>query len=213
MKPLKIFAPAIVLLLSALPLATAQTYDAVRDFSLAANPNGVWSYGSLTKLGAPLTLYTVPDTNCFPGLTLSVWHGSGPCHTPYVNHNDSNQTICFETICVPPKYLLLDIGNSGQGPFMTAVRWTAPQSGTFTIYGKVEGLDWAGPTTTNFREVYNTNKQLLIRVIDTYGVPFSFQHTMLVNAGDTIDFIVDMGNDKSYCCDSTGIQFVVNSSQ
>jgi len=207
MKLLKSFAIAIALLLIVSSAALAQTYDAVRDFSLASNPNGVWSYGSLTKFGVPLNLYTTTCTNMF-GLSDSAWATQG-CNTPYVLHNDSRQPICFETICVPPNYLQLDIGNNGAGPFITVVRWTAPQSGKFTIYGNVEGLDWYGPTTTDFSVIYNSHKQLLKVVIDSYESPVEFRHELTVSAGDTIDFAVDMGQDDNYYCDSTGIQFKV----
>jgi hypothetical protein len=217
MKLLKNFTTAAALLLLVSLAASAQSrnavttdYNAVKDFSLKSNPNVVWSYGSLSAFGAPLVLYTTPDTNCFPGLALSVWHGDGPCDTPYVAHNDSSQTICFETICVPPQYLQLDIGHSGAGPFITVVRWTAPKSGAITFYGEVEGLDWAGPTTTDLRVVYNTTTELLRVVIDSYESPVTFRRQMAVSAGDTIDFLVDMGQDGDWHCDSTGIQFTVS---
>ena len=37
-------------------------YDAVKDFSIQSNPNGVWSYGWESTLGSTLNLYTVTDT-------------------------------------------------------------------------------------------------------------------------------------------------------
>ena len=63
--------------------ATAD-YDAVRDFSIISNPNGVWSYGWLSSLGSPLNLYTVTDTTSVTG--MSAWLESGtippsPCCT------------------------------------------------------------------------------------------------------------------------------------
>lgn len=215
MKILKVLA-TICLLLS--PAAFAQNlnsitaqYDAVRDFSLASNPNGVWSYGALTKFGAPLSLYTATCTNFF-GLLNSFW-GTQGCNTPMVFHNDSTQAECFETICVPPNYLDLDIGNNGQGPFSSVVRWTAPQSGTYTFYGRVEGLDWFAPTSTDFRVIYNSNSQLLKVVVNSYDQPFSFMHNMTVSAGDTVDFAIDLGQDHGWMFDSTGIQFKVNPAQ
>ncbi len=205
MKLLKSFA-AIALLLIVSPAASAQTWNAVKDFSLASNPNGVWSYGSLTKYGAPLTLYTTTCTNLF-GLPDSAWATQG-CNTPYVLHNDSSQPICFETICVPPDYFQLDIGNNGAGPFISVVRWTAPQSGTFTIYGSVEGLDWFAPTHTDLRVIYNSNKELLKVAIDSYESPVDFYRQLTVSSGDTIDFAMN-GLDGNWSFCSTGIQFGV----
>jgi hypothetical protein len=187
-------------------LASAQTWDAVKDFTLAANPNGVWSYGSLTDYGVPLALYTTTCTNLF-GLPDSAWATQG-CNTPYVFRNNSSQPICFETICVPPNYFQLDIGNNGFGPFISVVRWTAPQSGTFTIYGSVEGLDWDGPTNTELHVIYNTNKEILKVVVDSYESPVEFGREMTLSSGDTIDFAVN-GRDGKWNFDSTGIQFYV----
>ena len=38
-------------------------YDASEDFSLASNPNDVWSYGYSTTLGGELVLYTDNGTS------------------------------------------------------------------------------------------------------------------------------------------------------
>jgi hypothetical protein len=47
----------------------ATVFDVSADFSLASNPNGVWTYGSETTLGGPLTLYTISGTSS----GLQVW--------------------------------------------------------------------------------------------------------------------------------------------
>ena len=180
-------------------------YDAVRDFSLASNPNGVWSYGALTKFHEPLILFTTA-CSVFGGDSNWAWAG---CNTPRVLHNDTSQTICFWSICVPPNYLDLDIGNNGEGPFISVVRWTAPESGTFRIYGSAEGLDYIGPTTTDLRVIYNTNRLLLTVAVDSYATPFTFSRQLTLSAGDTIDFAIDMGSNRDWHFDSTGIQFKV----
>jgi len=186
-------------------------YDAVRDFSLASNPNGVWSYGSINKLGGPFTLYAVTCTGLF-GLQDSSWAEPG-CNTPYVLHNDSTQPICFESICVPPQDLLLDIGNNGLGPFFSDVRWTAPESGTFTIRARVEGLDYVGPTTTDFFVVVNSNKLAFTATIDSYQQPLFFQRMLTVSAGDTIDFTINEGRDHDWHFDSTGLEVQITRAQ
>ena len=38
-------------------LAQAAVYDVANDFSIASNPNGVWTYGSENALGDALTLF------------------------------------------------------------------------------------------------------------------------------------------------------------
>jgi len=58
--------------------------------------------------------------------------------------------------------------------------------------------------------VYNTTTELLRVVIDSYEEPVTFRRQITVSAGDTIDFLVDMGQDGDWHFDSTGIQFTVS---
>src|SRR5437879_2823074 len=62
-----------VLAVTCLPMA-AQTFDLVRDFSLASNPAGAWSYGYESSLGGSFTLFgfskTSPAQN---GVPIQVW--------------------------------------------------------------------------------------------------------------------------------------------
>src|SRR5688572_22885239 len=69
------------------------THDLSRDFSLASNPNGVWSYGRQDTLGGAFTLLGTAKTN---------YDGSGVPHVlwainassqPAILHNASEQTV------------------------------------------------------------------------------------------------------------------------
>jgi hypothetical protein len=177
-------------------------YDAVRDFSIISNPNGVWSYGWMSPLGSSLNLYTLTDTTTVSGISL--WY-FGATEDPNVAHNDTSHTICYLTACIPPKYLDEHPGPNNE---VSVVRWTAPSSGKFAVQGAVQGLD-IGPTTTSFYEVLNSNRILVRATIDSYRSPVFFQHVLTVSAGDTVDFAVDFGQDGNYFNDSTGIQFKV----
>ena len=149
----KTLAMAIGVLLLIPEAGSAQTqnpetpdYDAVQDFSIISNPNGVWSYGWQSSLGSPLNLYTVTDTTTVSG--MSAWLKSGTLLTPpVVAHNDTSNVICFLTVCVPPTCLLLHPGPNNE---VTVVRWTAPSSGAFRVQGAAAGLDHS-PTTMQFK--------------------------------------------------------------
>jgi hypothetical protein len=179
-------------------------YDAVRDFSITSNPNGVWSYGWKTGQ-TPFTLYTVTDTTSVPGMSAWLKSGSYP-EDPTLAHNDTQQTICDLTFCVPPKLLHLHPSINNE---MSVIRWTAPSAGQFVIYGIVAGLDWAGPTTTDLRVIRDDTQHLMIIKVDSYASPFTFHSTQTLAAGETIDFMVDYGSNHNYYYDSTGVEFAV----
>jgi hypothetical protein len=177
-------------------------YDAVRDFSITSNPNGVWSYGWLSSLGPPLNLYTVTDSTTFSGLSAWLATGMSMYAPPLVGHNDTDATLCYLSFCVPPGYLHLHPGVNNE---LSVVRWTAPISGTFFLQGAVRGLD--AITTTRFLAVLNSEGHLFSATVTGQNPPVFFHRTLTVSAGDTIDFLVTFGQNHSYFNDSTGIQF------
>src|SRR6266853_1771911 len=110
----KTLAMAIGVLLLIPQAASAQTqnpetpdYDAVQDFSIISNPNGVWSYGWQSSLGSPLNLYAVTDTTSISGMSAWLESGTYFANPPYVAHNDTSNVICVSTFCVPPTCLHL----------------------------------------------------------------------------------------------------------
>jgi hypothetical protein len=204
MKLLKAFAITIILLVIS-QAAPAQTYDAVKDFTIQSNPNGVWSYGYITSWGTPFTLYTWGGTGgaCTPG--TSVWSEPPGCPTPspVVSRNNTNKQICGTTWCIPTSYL-----GVGPGPNceLNVTRWTAPSSGSFMMRVKFVGLDWAYPTSTYAYVVVNSKRLLLQAPITSYEWPLSFNpQTLRLSAGDTIDLLVGCGKNNSYFGDSTGV--------
>jgi hypothetical protein len=151
MKLLRTFSMAIILLLLMSQAASAQEpqaktpdYDAVKDFSITSNPNGVWSYGWTQSLGSPLNLYTVTDTESVPGMSAWLVSGTYYANPPYVAHNDMDKKVCPPGLhwCIPPTYLHLHPGQNGE---LSVVRWTASSSGKFLIQGAFQGLDRGGP--------------------------------------------------------------------
>jgi hypothetical protein len=206
MKQFKTLALASALLLLVSLAASAQTYDAVKDFSLASNPNGVWSYGYLTTPGAPLTLYTWSDNQCNPGMS---WWGLylGPCDAmPVLGHNDTDKVFCWATNCLPPAYILPQPGWNGE---LSVVRWTAPSAGTYGVQGAVMGVDCYFPTSTDLRVMRNSNQELFRTAVNSCDSPLSFKYRVPFSAGDTLDFVVDWGQDANPYGDGTGIQFKV----
>jgi hypothetical protein len=188
------------------PAPARVQYDAVKDFSITANPNGVWTYGWTSSLGSPLTPYTVTDTSTIPGISAWLAAGTYSANPPYVAHNDTGVVIC-PGFCVPPNDLHLHPGPNGE---YSVVRWTAPSSGTIVIQGVFEGLEPDGPTSTDVHVLHNSSRSLLRGPINSYRQPLAFSGILLrVAAGDTVDFAVGFGSDGNYNGDSTGIRFVI----
>jgi hypothetical protein len=158
----------------------------------------------MSQLGSSLNLYTMTDTTTVAG--MSFWFTFGAIDPPNIAHNDTSNTICYVTWCVPPTCLLVHPGPNNE---VTVVRWTAPSSGRFRIAGEVGGLDYQYPTTTTFYEMLNSTRIVFRAPIDSYRSPVLFQKVLSVSAGDTVDFAVDFGRDGNYFGDATGIQFKV----
>jgi len=201
---------ASAMLLVASQVITAQIqpeYDAVRDFSIASNPNGVWSYGYLTQLGTPLILYTFSESKCVGGLSCWAQPGVPYPYLPAVGHNDTNQTFCFLTNCFAPKFLWSQPGYNGN---LSVVRWTAPTPGKWLVSGAVMGEDCIYPTSTTFYMVLNTSQVLLTAPVKSCHLPLTFGDRLKLKAGDSVDFVVDWGPNHNTYGDGTGIQFGVS---
>src|SRR5579871_2063174 len=192
-----------LLFLAGSPAESQTTWSAVPDFTVAANPNGAWSYGWEGFLGGPFHAYTVADTTSVPGIDAWLEAGFYPFDPPYVARNVTTKPICYEMFCVPVMYLHLHPSASDQ---YSVVRWTAPAAGLYVLGGAFLGLDYGGPTTTDVHVLVNSSVSLFDGEIDSFNKPVPFQGTAVLNAGDTIDFAVGYGSDGNYFNDSTGIR-------
>lgn len=186
--------------------ASAQTYDAVRDWSSQSNPNGVWSYGYLASWGTPFIIDTNEGVGCnAPG--SSEWWPFTVCAGALVAHNDTNKEICALTWCFPVHYLAMHPGQNGE---ISVLRWTAPSPGTYLLQVKFQGQDWAYPTSTYAYVLHNSKGLWLKAPITSYKLPLLFSpRAVRLAAGDTLDFMVDWGKDGNWYGDSTGVQVKV----
>ncbi|HKU20197.1 MAG TPA: PEP-CTERM sorting domain-containing protein [Terriglobales bacterium] len=195
---------SVTLLLVGLLLALGASLQAnadniVADFSASSNPNGNWSYGYTATLGGTFIPFTVSGVGC--GGTIDLWTTSSGY--PVVDHNSSGTTqTCSGTVSVPTDVLGMHPDNSGGD---AVVRWTAPISGTYSIQGMFEGLDFVYPTTTDVHILLDSSTSLFSGNIASFEVPLNFSFSQALTAGDTIDFVVGFGADGNYFGDSTGL--------
>jgi hypothetical protein len=158
------------------------SWNATTSFSLAANPNGAWSYGSKSAPTAPgLCLYTIHTcgwNHPTAGTCVS------PTCWPYVN------TGTATAIQVHPK-TSATVGYS-------VVRWTAPFAATFQVSGQFAGQTSEPNLSCSVAVVSNgaVLPGLSGSVFATTAFPFNT--TLLLGAGSTVEFVVGDGGNGDF---------------
>ncbi len=175
----------------ALPSA-ASAYSAVGDFSVASNPNGVWSYGWSYGVGSPFHLDTT-NTPAYTGLALGGWLGnvdSAPgAGYPYTLYNGTaNPVTNNHTVVYQPGQLGLQPGSSNED---SVVRWTAPFSGTFSIAATFSGQSTIGDSVDV--HILNNGASLFNTTVIGSPDPASYSGLQILAMGATIDFVVGNG--------------------
>lgn len=184
------------------PAQAATVWDAATDFSATNNPTGVWSYGYTNTLGGTFNLY--PDTTVITG-GIDYWldesiQASG---VPAVAHNGTTNTVTYYTLKLKPGQLAFHPGPKGE---YSVVRWKAPVSGSFNLTSSFSGADFVGPTSTDVHVLKN-GTSLFNALVNGFGSPSkkSFSTSLLLNAGDLIDFTVGVGSNGTFFADTTGL--------
>jgi hypothetical protein len=181
--------------------AAAQTYDAASDFSPTNNPNGAWSYGWETNRGST---FTRDDTSVTETNGLEDW--TRPSSFPNIVKNSTSHSITGGTVTFPALKLTFHPGPNGENGVL---RWTAPNGGAVIVNGDFIGDDSYYPTTTDVAILHNSVTTLFSGNIDSYNVPLPFSATVIVAAGDTLDFNVGYGTDHTFQNDTTGIDATI----
>ena len=172
--------------------AQSQAYSFVNDFSSTnGKPNGAWTYGHSTTLGA-LTAFSTPgsDANFSSWSSPGVYGANQP---PSAYKNISAGTVGG----IPPGGAGMHPGN---GAFAVA-RLLVTSTGVYNIAGTF------GAGDTGSVDVY-----VLVNGVSNFSalataVDASFNFTRAVNFGDSIDFVVGMNYDYYY--DSTPLSATV----
>lgn len=192
------------LALGAGPALATPTFDAAADFSATSNPNGAWSFGyENTTLGFGFT----PATLSGNYLGVDYWQ-RGP-DLPGAFHNPAaTPNYAYGTAVIDPGMLILHPGPVGE---YEVARFTAPTTGTYQFSVDFIGQDQIIGTTTDVHLLVNDGTALLVSGMVTgfHSTFSSGSYSMLLQAGDTIDAAVGMGNNGTYYGDSTGLDFRV----
>jgi PEP-CTERM motif-containing protein len=173
--------------------ASASTYNNSADFSLASNPNGVWSYGYETTLGGSLTLYNVTST---PD-GQQVWNSSGlnVDGTPGDLNNPTNAVFAG---IVPAHTAIFSPGPADQ---LSVYRFTSPSTGVFNLSASFKLLD-SGATDVYILE---NGTELFSAALDQASLSASFSKSLVLAKGDLVDFEVGFPSNGSFYSDTTAV--------
>jgi hypothetical protein len=192
--------------------ANATIWNAAADFStMNGNPNGTWFYGSKApdNLGGGfLGTYVTFENELFRG-----WQAERvDAGAPGVAMNISDHTVSG----IKPGELSMHPG-SDYPPYndylnqVATVRWTAPLTGQFNIYGMF------GQGDTNYAQgrgdvnVYiYVNGVSRFQVLETF-YDQDFYLSEFLSQGDTVDFMVGNGRNNDFAWDSTPLYATVES--
>jgi hypothetical protein len=187
---------AVVFVLSASgATAAARTYSAVAQFCNKFNPYHAWSY---TVGGAILTQQTNISTD--NGRFEAWWNGHSIPTSAIVGVNRTTKTLSFYTIELPPGYIILDPEYETD----SAVEWTAPTTGTFTVAGEFLGIDTH--EASHPVAIEHNGSTIYSNTISAYQQTEPFNLTVTVAAGDTISFMADTNGFEFL---STGLQATI----
>jgi hypothetical protein len=161
----------LLLLIMSTPAICATTWDVTNDFSNTLNPNGAWTYGwqSAGQLGGTFTLSS---------LSSNAWWGAGSTNFWKNTSGEYQYGIAAGEVSQHP-------GEQGQ---FNVVRWTSPMAGTVTVSGSF-GAGHSG-SMSYYVYVNESLTSIWLNEADTKA----FDFTTAVSIGDTIDFIVGVGN-------------------
>jgi hypothetical protein len=189
--------------------AGPMVYNANEEFSLASNPNGVWTYGMYQTLSvwpnAPIlapstfTAFDTPVTNVAPFYAApQQWQRAGADPDPRVEYNPTSSTIVLEWGGV--QFAPHQIAISTYSGSSTVVRWTAPTAGTVDWQAAMDSIQqtdrgnyWSiGAVFHNDTLLQSTGHLAILTPESLSGSGIA------VAAGDHIDFV-------AYGLDMTGL--------
>jgi choice-of-anchor C domain-containing protein len=174
----------------------APSFDVESDFSENANPGSLWSYGWKSEIGGAFTLLThrfgVTANN---GVPLTGW-SYAPSDYPAVYHNGTTNRALAGGGVYEPKETWFHPGFEGTPRNFGAIRLTLPAGagGIYRLESSVAAhLDTADSGDCDYHVVQNGVELFGQSLPPRTGT--SFATTLLVNAGDTLDFLIGRGAD------------------
>jgi hypothetical protein len=184
------------------------------------NPNGVWQFGYTE--GQVLVPSAFRRAGFHEGKSpIGFWQPSntpGSGHFPYVVCNPSAKSELYGELGTPRGWaaragqVAMEASNIGQ---YSMVRFTAPLAGSYRVTARFEGIHF-GHSTTDVHVMHGATS-LFMADVDGYGGDPAFRTvvganpvavyagTLKLKAGDTVDFAVGYGKNRTHYFDTSGL--------
>jgi hypothetical protein len=164
------------------------SYDAGTDYSLAANPNGAWTYGSCPT-SSPISTGFAPYTHTGTIWDIIGWtfgEGTDPYWSdPNVSYNPTGA----EYANYGYHWAANGIGLGSSGSDSAIVRWTCQADGIYDVNATFTG-NLEGDGTSLWLVSLNASDVWLNPVAEWgYGQSQNYTSQMTLVAGDTLDFV------------------------
>lgn len=171
-------------------------YDNANDFSIAQNPNGVWSYGHAASAGGTFNAFTAAAS----AGGLQGWYTPSPSdfYMPAVYHNASTALVSAAGVTVAG----LEAGFHPGSASLAIYRFTAPAAGSYAV----EALFFTQDSAASGVDVYvlkDGGTQLFSAPVTLAQGLAYWTGTVALAAGGTLDFAV--GNAGNFLHDATGL--------
>lgn len=193
-----------------LPPPEGISYNPASDWSWTQNPNGAWSYGQSSLLGAPFEKYAnafYSSWNADPDRPISGW--SSTTGYPFIWRNEALHDAGYDNLYIRARGLDFHPGPNGE---LSILRWTAPCPGILAVNGAFSSneLDGWPPARSDVHVLQNGVAIFSDAINGHVGTEKPFSLLRSVAAGDTIDFAVGWGSDQSYGYDNSGLSALLN---
>jgi len=176
------------------------------DMACIVPQKGTWSYGWSTGI----TDFTLMDTYVYD--TYSQWRGSAAGGEPIIPHIWRNH-YDFNSVNTPPGWHGFHPPSANSTAGWTKFRWTAPTSmfgKTATVRGEFVGIGTGETVSLKVVKVpaapTGPDDYVTLFAIDDTDADQSFQEFPTINAGDSVDVMINCGSDGSTTNDWTGVQ-------
>jgi len=183
---------------SGLSASDGTVFDLSRDFSIASNPNGVWSYGWKSTLDG---LFSLLDSSTMStsdnDVPVEVWQ-LAPGQIPGFMYNATTNTALANAgqSIMPPGSLLFGPGFDGWPQNFGVARFTVPPKGNglYLLKSRVRPfLDGDRSGDTDFHITLNGTEVFGRFLGPTEGTGYT--NTLALRDGDSLDFMVGRGAD------------------